>query len=58
MDFPLSLGEPVTAAEAQVRRPTVPLAFTRESGLAQLEWTLEPAEEDTLRLEAWDVTSE
>ncbi len=55
--FPLSQAELVVAAGGRVRRCTIPLAFTRESGRATFDWPREPADAETVRLEAWDVTS-
>jgi hypothetical protein len=55
--FPLSQAELVTGLGGQVKRRTIPLAFTGEFGRATFEWALEPADAATVRLEAWDVTS-
>jgi hypothetical protein len=55
--FPLSQAELVVAAGGRVRRRTIPLAFTREFGRARFDWPLEAADAETVRLEAWDVTS-
>ena len=55
--FPLAQVELVTSDGKQAKRRTIPLAFTGEFGRATFEWTLDPADAATVRLEAWDVTS-